>query len=216
LSVQNQTCGDEQWVAIPGFEGHYLVSPEGRVRSMKRRNHDGSPIFVNWRKNTHGYAAVELWRDGKPKKRPVHALVAAAFLGPRPIGQEVRHLDGNRMNPHLANLAYGTRSENNLDKRAHGTDHNASKTHCPQGHPYDAANTRVIASRPGARYCRACDVLRGKGNPDRDWTRCPQGHVFDEANTYVDSKNKRHCRTCHRERQRNRYWERKGVNAPSE
>jgi hypothetical protein len=31
---------------------------------------------------------------------------------------------------------------------------NARKTHCPQGHPYDEANTYV--SRQGGRNCRAC------------------------------------------------------------
>jgi hypothetical protein len=30
---------------------------------------------------------------------------------------------------------------------------NAAKTHCPQGHPYDAENTRWYQGR---RYCRAC------------------------------------------------------------
>lgn len=65
-------------------------------------------------------------------------------------------MDGNRSNPALANLAYGTRSENNHDKREHGTDHNVVKTHCPKGHPYNEENTYVLPSRPGARYCRAC------------------------------------------------------------
>lgn len=192
-----------------GFEGHYLVSNEGRVRSLKRRNGDGSPLFVTWKIDTHGYISVDLWRDGKPRRRRVHVLVAMAFLGVRPAGHDVRHLDGDRTNPKLGNLAYGTRSENNLDKLAHGTDHNASKTRCPKGHPYDEVNTRVIPSRPGARYCRACEALRGKGASGRDWSRCPQGHEFTEANAYVDGKGKRHCRACHRERQRRRYWERK-------
>jgi hypothetical protein len=31
-------------------------------------------------------------------------------------------------------------------------------------------------------------------------THCPQGHEYTEENTYVDSKRRRHCRTCHRNR----------------
>lgn len=46
---------------------------------------------------------------------PVHRLVASAFLGPCPGGQEVRHLDGNPQNNAVTNLAYGTRTENILD-----------------------------------------------------------------------------------------------------
>lgn len=45
----------------------------------------------------------------------VHTLVARTFLGPRPPGQDVRHLDGNPCNNRVDNLAYGTRTENILD-----------------------------------------------------------------------------------------------------
>jgi hypothetical protein len=160
VTVANSNCDPERWAPAPGFEGHYLVSSEGRIRSLKRRQSDGSPIYVNWRTDRYGYATVALWRDSKATQRRVHVLVAAAFLGPRPVGQEVRHLDGNRSDPRLINLAYGTRSENSLDKRAHGTDRNASKTHCPQGHPYDEQNTYVLPSRPNARYCRTCQRVK--------------------------------------------------------
>jgi hypothetical protein len=45
-----------------------------------------------------------------------------------------------------------------------------SKTHCPAGHPYDAANTRV--SPTGRRNCRACARER--------WRRNNGGMVADE------------------------------------
>jgi hypothetical protein len=56
-------------------------------------------------------------------------------------------------------LFLGTNAENIADKIAKGrqvnimAQLNAAKTHCPQGHPYDAANT--YANR-GGRFCRAC------------------------------------------------------------
>lgn len=34
---------------------------------------------------------------------------------------------------------------------------NRNKTHCPQGHPYDDANT---TRRNGRRYCHACKTAR--------------------------------------------------------
>lgn len=40
--------------------------------------------------------------------------------------------------------------------RGRGGSNMRAKTHCPQGHPYDAANTKVVPSRPNARYCREC------------------------------------------------------------
>lgn len=35
-------------------------------------------------------------------------------------------------------------------------------------------------------------------------THCPAGHAYDEANTYRDDLNRRYCRTCRRERARNK------------
>jgi hypothetical protein len=43
-----------------------------------------------------------------------------AFVGPRPPGLEIRHLDGDPGNNALNNLRYGTRSENLVDKSYHG------------------------------------------------------------------------------------------------
>lgn len=51
----------------------------------------------------------------------VHRLVLEAFVGPRPAGGECRHLDGNKHNNVLANLCWGTRLENEADRKAHGT-----------------------------------------------------------------------------------------------
>jgi hypothetical protein len=43
-------------------------------------------------------------------------------------------------------------------RRGKGGAHWAAKTHCPQGHPYDEANTRIDAK--GARVCRTCATDR--------------------------------------------------------
>ncbi len=57
----------------------------------------------------------------KKQRRPVHQLVLEAFAGPCPAGMEARHLDGNHLNNCADNLAWGTRSENALDRVRHGT-----------------------------------------------------------------------------------------------
>jgi HNH endonuclease len=102
----------------------------------------------------HGYPQVNLSRQGRTDHRKVHKLVAAAFLGPCPAGFEVLHKDGDSMNAALANLRYGTKSENELDKRRHGTHHNSLKTHCPQNHEYTAENTYI--NPKGSRECIRC------------------------------------------------------------
>lgn len=60
------------------------------------------------------------------------------------------------------------RSLDRVVKTSRGTRRVQGKTHCPQGHPYDKANTKIIPSRPNARYCRACHrerYLTGKAEP---------------------------------------------------
>jgi hypothetical protein len=47
--------------------------------------------------------------------------VLAAFVGPRPNGQLIRHVDGNAKNNQLGNLSYGTQIENMADALRHGT-----------------------------------------------------------------------------------------------
>lgn len=51
----------------------------------------------------------------------VASLVCAAFHGPRLSGLMVRHLDGNSLNDHADNLAWGTAAENSADAIRHGT-----------------------------------------------------------------------------------------------
>jgi len=58
--------------------------------------------------NGRGYLRVRC----HGKSRCVHLLVAGAFLGPKPEGMEVNHLDGNKRNNRPENLEYTSRSGN--------------------------------------------------------------------------------------------------------
>ena len=141
----------EEWRSIPGYERTYRVSSLGAIASIPRPRTRGGLLKIHV--NKRGYPSIALVQDGKQITYEVHRLVALAFRGPRPEGAEVRHLDGDSLHCVAANLAYGTRSENQYDLVAHGRHVTARKTHCPQGHPYDEANTRVYQGR---RYCKAC------------------------------------------------------------
>lgn len=114
-------CGDreqEEWRFVPGYSKDYMVSDLGRVKSAQRiivRN-NGWPQTVKERIlkascDEWGYPQVSIDR----KTIKVHRAVALAFMGARPDGEEIRHLDGNPANCNLSNLSYGTHSENVLD-----------------------------------------------------------------------------------------------------
>ena len=143
----------EEWRPVVGFPA-YEVSSRGRVRSSHAWRGQRDRILIGGT-STKGYPYVQLVApDGGVKVRATHILLAEAFIGPRPIGNHVRHLDGNRKNCTVENLAYGTPAENAADQLRHGTHPNASKTKCARGHAFDEHNTRF---RPdGSRRCGAC------------------------------------------------------------
>lgn len=115
----------EEWRTVYGFEGGYEVSSHGRVRSIDRAvvNKCGVVKLLKGKIlrpgiASNGYPSVAL---GRGSTKMIHALVACAFIGPCPVGQEVRHKDGDRKNPARFNLEYGTRGDNMNDAKKHGT-----------------------------------------------------------------------------------------------
>lgn len=169
--MTEDTPAAERWLPVPGYEGLYEVSDQGRVRSQYEWRGRGKPgHLLGGTVSVYGYRTVNLAKDKVYRTAPVHMLVAEAFLGPPPAdGPEVRHLDGNRLHNDLSNLCYGSRSLNTLDSVRHGTHNNARKTHCPQGHPYNAENTAVTVNAKGSRgrACRTCRTARNRANKAR-------------------------------------------------
>lgn len=157
-----------EWRDVVGYEGSYEVSDDGQVRSVDRiiqtRNRWGecgrrfpSRILKPFL-SRQGYVRVALSEGAAGHtKRTVHSLVAEAFIGPRPEGLQVCHNDGDKSNNRPSNLRYDTGSNNVRDSVRHGTQVEARKTHCAQGHPYDEANTKWIRTATGkGRHCRTC------------------------------------------------------------
>lgn len=119
----------EEWRDIAGYEGHYQVSDLGRVRSLDRvviggrwgKQKRKGIVLKHSSSGTSPYQAVILCVGAKHKRCTVHRLVAVAFLGPCPSGQEVRHGPSGKQDNRLTNLSYGTRSQNQLDRYRDGT-----------------------------------------------------------------------------------------------
>ena len=145
----------EEWRTVVGYEGHYEVSNMGRVRGLIRGR-----VLTPTIAGPYGYAFVSLHTPGTKRSARVHRLVAAAFLGPQPDDMEVCHGNGRAADNRLANLRYDTHSCNVSDSVAHGTHPQARKTHCPSGHEYSDANTRVDPAN--RRRCRSCERERSQ------------------------------------------------------
>jgi NUMOD4 motif/HNH endonuclease len=127
--MQTDCLLNEEWQPVVGYEGYYTVSNLGRVRSEQRyvtNNKDGGKrlvrsLILKQQKDINGYFVVCLYTSQKRKVCRVSILVAQAFVGPRPIGLDVCHNDGNRANNLASNLRYDTRKGNMADALAQGT-----------------------------------------------------------------------------------------------
>ena len=119
----------EVWVAcLPNYEASDL----GRVRRSTpgRKTYPGKVMAAKLIKV--GYYVVAPTIDGKNKTFYVHDLVAGAFIGPKPEGLQVNHIDGDKRNNTPSNLEYVTRNENmehasKTGLMASGTNHPQSK-----------------------------------------------------------------------------------------
>ena len=118
------------WRPVPNWEGFYEVCASGRVRSCDRQfvvlNPHGAPgtrtykgrrlkLFITGK----GYTSVKLSRPGRRKTAYVHEIVLAAFVGPRPVGLETCHNNGDPADSRLRNLRYDTRRANAIDAQKH-------------------------------------------------------------------------------------------------
>jgi hypothetical protein len=135
--------------AIPSAPG-YFVDVDGEVY-----NHRGRRMA---QQVTHkGYCRVALQINGESKSKSVHSLVAEVFIGPRPKGLQIRHLDGNKTNNSPNNLSYGTAAQNEADKSLHGTKatglRNGAHTK-PERRPHGESHARAKLNNADVVYIK--------------------------------------------------------------
>ena len=122
----------EIWKAIPGFEGYYDVSDQGRVRSYWQRvgnkgrrgtkmvlGNTAQKIITLGRNPINGYLMARIYKPDKDSTITINRLVLLAFVGPCPPEMESCHNDGKKFNNFLINLRWDYRSNNVLDKINH-------------------------------------------------------------------------------------------------
>lgn len=105
---------EEIWKDVVGYEGLYLVSNMGRVKSMHSRNthraHRSDGILSPLNTGT-GYHKV-LLSNGTVKQAKVHRIVAAAFIDNPENKPQINHKNGIRTDNRVENLEWATNSEN--------------------------------------------------------------------------------------------------------
>lgn len=102
---------DEFWKDINDYEGLYMVSNLGRVKSLNY-NHTGKERIIKQYDNGNGYLQAKLHKYGNVKRPYVHRLVWQAFNAKIPVDKEIDHKDGNPKNNKLSNLSCVTHKGN--------------------------------------------------------------------------------------------------------
>lgn len=132
---------------IPG----YVVTRDGRVFSTGTNWRGYGVRELAAQPNSHGYLRVRCLvldearfpREVVRRSFFVHEIVAEAFLPERPPGHEVRHLNGDRTDNRVDNLAWGTRQDNADDREAHGRTARGTPTRLEATMPEPTAPTNA-------------------------------------------------------------------------
>lgn len=155
-------CGMHYW----RFRTHGttdLLRPTVEQRFWSRLDRRGPDECWPWTGyvNHLGYGTLDI------NRRPslAHRLAYKMLVGPIPEGLVLDHVCHNDSDCTAGNTCEHRRCCNpaHLEpvpqaenvRRGRGGQHWAQKTHCPQGHPYDEANTKLYRGR---RSCRACNI----------------------------------------------------------
>lgn len=102
---------EEVWKDIEGYEGYYMVSNLGNVKSMNYA-HRGYAKNLTPKVNNGGRLWVELAKDGVKKQVLIHRLVAMAFIPNQDNLPQINHIDENPRNNIVTNLEWCTASYN--------------------------------------------------------------------------------------------------------
>lgn len=103
----------ELWKDIKGYEGLYIISNTGKVKSLKY-NRLLKPVLQ------HGYLYIHLCKNAKDTAYLLHRLVAQHFIDNPDNLPEVNHKDEDKVNNDASNLEwcdakynsnYGTRNK---------------------------------------------------------------------------------------------------------
>lgn len=108
----------EEWRDVVGYEGYYIVSNRGVVKSVDRVVPQGCSMRTVKSKiksvyfNSYGYPCVSLCKDCKTRAMPIHRILAMAFI-PNPDNKPyIDHIDTDKSNFSLDNLRWVTAKEN--------------------------------------------------------------------------------------------------------
>lgn len=145
---------NEEWKDIPDYEGLYQVSNLGRVRSCDRvvRDSFGHNRFRRSRLlsptiDRYGYYKLHLSKNNVRGYFTIHVLVAKAFIGDRPDGLQVNHINGVKTDNRPENLEYVSGSRNIVHAQDMGLKPVGSRCWQAKLSEADVSNIKLLISQ---------------------------------------------------------------------
>lgn len=158
----------EEWRPVVGYEGYYMVSNMGNVKSLGNGNSNNSKErILKQYKSGGGYLNVNLYKEGIIKHYRVHRLVAQAFL-PNPYNLPViNHKNEIKSDNRVENIEWCSYSYNNsYNDKAKKTGEKKSKAivgvHIISGEKVFFSSAREAKKTLGIAYQNICHCLKGK------------------------------------------------------
>lgn len=106
----------EEWRDIEGYEGLYMVSNMGQIKSLPRNGTKNEERILKPIINERGYCKIHLSKDDVVKTFHIARLVGLAFpeiCGEYFDGAEINHLSEDKLDNRAVNLRFVTKLENN-------------------------------------------------------------------------------------------------------
>ena len=109
-----------EWKDIPGYEGLYQASTDGRIKSLARFNPNSGRVGMFYKQkelkpslDRYGYLQVRLCKNGKYKTFKVHRLIALTYIPNLYKLPCINHKDEDKQNNHINNLEWCSIKYNN-------------------------------------------------------------------------------------------------------
>lgn len=134
----------EVWKDVVGYEGFYMVSNFGRIKSLYRQYKRKSVLVTTFERlmklGINDYYIFKTASTGVLKTITVHRAIAQCFI-PNPDNKPcVNHIDGNKLNNSIENLEWVTFKENTI----HGVENGLIKICGESNHFAKLVESQVI------------------------------------------------------------------------
>ena len=152
LSLEN--LDGEKWKEIEGYNGDYLISNFGRVKSFKKWRGIDCRI-LNQSKESNGYLFIGLYKNGKKENKSIHILMFESFIEKIPEGCIIHHKDKTKDN-FLDNFEVVTNEE-------HSSEHNKGENNPMYGVYMCGENNPMFGKHHSEKTLK---LMRGQNNPN--------------------------------------------------